>query len=123
MNKQTLETACKNYSSDRDSNGCYGHFLAELSFKQKESEELEERAEFENYFAFVNEINKLRINIENKFGDRQIKEEFMKKYFNYPTLKGFKSWASCPDYAVGSAFKNKYNSALKEIKKYVGDGR
>ncbi len=122
MNKQTLERACKNYNPDKDYNGGWGHYLAEQSLKQKADEELEQRAEFENDFAFVNEINKLKINIKNKYADRQIKEKLMKKYFNYPTLKGFKSWANCPDYAVGSASENKYNSALKKVKEYTKGG-
>jgi len=100
-------------------NADYGHNLADKFLEQKKKERLEKKVKLENYFAFVSAIKKSRINIENKFADRQIKEEFMKKYFNYPTLKGFRSWASCPDYAVGSAFKNNYHSALDKIKKDI----
>lgn len=101
----------------------YGHNLAEQVLKQKENEELEQRAEFENYFAFVNAVNKSRMNIENKFSDRTIKETFLKKYFGYKKLNGFNSLADCPDNAIGDAFKNKYNSALNKMKKYSGEGK
>ncbi len=120
MNKQTLEIACREYTSDSDHNGAWGHFLAELFLKQKADEELEQRAEFENYLYFIQAVKKSRINIENKFADRIIKEEFMKKYFGYKKLNGFNSLEECPDFAIGKAFENKYNSALKRIKIYVG---
>ena len=116
-----IKKQVKNYHSDIELSGSgntdYGHALADRILKQTKKEGLEKKIKLENYFAFVSAIKKSRINIENKFADRQIKEEFMKKYFNYPTLKGFRSWASCPDYAVGSAFKNNYHSALDKIKK------
>lgn len=122
MNNKTLETLCKNYNSDRDYNGNYGHYLAEQVFRQKENEELEQRAEFENYFSFVNAVNKLRINLENKFADRYEKEKLIKKYTNYTKLNGSGSrkefLKDCSDRKIGSAFKNIYLSALNKIKEY-----
>ena len=96
----------------------YGHYLAEQIMKHKEIGELEKLADLENEIEFIRDIKKSKINIENKSADRSIKETFMKKYFNYVKLNGFNSLASCPDYAIGDAFKNVYNSTLKKIKKY-----
>ena len=96
----------------------YGHYLAEQIIRRKENKELEKRVELGNYFAFISEIKKFKINLENKFADRTIKETFLKKYFNYKKLNGFKSLMDCTDYAIGSVFKNKYNSAMRKIKEY-----
>ncbi len=125
MNKKTLEKACKNYNPDKDSNGCYGHFLAEQFLKQKENEKLNKRAELEDSLAFVNAVEKFKINIDNKFADRYEKEKLIKKYFNYAKLNGSgkknELLEDCPDYKIGSAFKNIYYSALNKIKEYAGE--
>lgn len=116
MNNQTLETLCKEYNPDKDYNGNYGHYLAEQITEKNEQEELEKRAELENYFSFIREIKEYKINVENRFKDRHEKEKLIKKYFNYNRLNGFNSLAECPDYAIGKAFENSYNSIMKKIK-------
>lgn len=122
MNQKSLERACKNYNPDIELTGSgntdYGNFLIGQVYKQKNEEKLEQRADLQEEIDFIMAVEKARINIKDKFAHRQIKEEFMKKYFKYKKLNGFNSLADCSDYAIGKSFENKYNSALKKIKKY-----
>ncbi|MEK6844907.1 MAG: hypothetical protein AABX44_01490 [Nanoarchaeota archaeon] len=122
MNQRLLERVCEEYSPDKDYDGDYGHYLAEQIMEHKKIEELEKRAELDNEIEFINMTKKSKININNEFTDRYKKEELIKRYTTYKKLNGFESLASCPDYAIGSAFKNVYNSALKKIKEY-GEGK
>ena len=96
----------------------YGHYLAERVIRKKENKELEKLVDLGNYLSFIGDVKKFKINIENKFADRTIKETYLKKYFNYKKLNGFNSLTDCPDHVIGFAFKNKYNSAMKKIKEY-----
>ena len=86
MNKKTLERACKEYNPDEDYNGGYGHFLADAILRQKEREELEKRAELEYQIKFIKKADKL--NIDNVYSDREVKQELIRKYFNYTKLNG-----------------------------------
>lgn len=127
MNKSALEKLCEDYNSYRDYNGNYGHFLAELSLKQKADEELEQIAEFENYISFVNAVKKSVIDVNNEFNERYEKEKLIRKYFNYTKLNGSGSrkelLKNCSDSKIGSAFKNIYYSVLNKMKKYSGEGK
>ena len=128
MNKQTLETECKNYNPDRDYNGGYGHYLADLVFKQKENKELEKLAEVYTEIEFVKAVKNSGINIDNEFGERYEKERLIKKYTHYTKLNGLgkkkEFLKDCSDNKIGSAFKNIYNSAMRKIKEYErGEGK
>ena len=97
----------------------YGHYLAEQVINQKENKKLEKRAELDNYFAFVNAVDKSRINIKNIFANRYEKENLIKKYTPYTQFNGNgkkEFLKDCSDYKIGSAFKIIYSSALKKIK-------
>lgn len=126
MNKQTLEKLCKEYYSDIELAGSgntdYGNFLIGQVYKQKNEEELEQRADIQEHIDFIIAVEKARINIYDEFAHRQIKEEFMEKYLGYKKLNGFNSLADCPANAIGSAFKNSYNSAMRKVKEYAGGG-
>ena len=88
MNKQTLETECKNYNPDRDYNGGYGHYLADLVFKQKENKELEKLADLESKIEFVRAVDKYKIDVDNEFNGRYEKEKLIRKYTPYTKLNG-----------------------------------
>jgi len=123
MNKKALEIACKEYNSDTDHNGNYGHFLADAILRQKENEELEKRAELEINLEFLKKSE--RLNIDNVYSDREVKQELIRKYFNYTKLNGSgkkELLKDCSDHKIGSAFRSIYYSALKKMKKY-GEGR
>jgi len=116
MNKKTLERACKEYNPDEDYNGGYGHFLADAILRQKEREELEKRAELEYQIKFIKKADKL--NIDNVYSDREVKQELIRKYFNYTKLNGSgkkEFLKDCSDHKIGLAFKSIYCSALNKI--------
>jgi|SRR3989344_1104550 len=123
MDKLALESACENYHPDIELTGSgntdYGNFLVEQVYKQKNEEELEQRADLQEHIDFIMAVEKVKININDEFAHRQIKEEFMEKHLGYKKLNGFNSLADCPDKAIGNAFKNKYNSAMMKIKEYT----
>lgn len=119
MNKSALERACKNYNPDNDSNGNYGHYLADLVLKQKEKEESEKIAELESDIKFVQAVGKSGINVDNFSADSYEKQNLIKKIKRYEFLKGDKnSFGEGSDAKIGLAFKNIYYSALRKIKKY-----
>ena len=121
-----IMTILERYSPDIEligsGNTDYGHYLAEQVINQKENKKLEKRAELDNYFAFVNAVDKSRINIENIFANRYEKENLIKKYTPYAKLNGSgdkkELLKNCSDYKIGSAFNNIYYSALNKIEKY-----
>ena len=119
MNKKALEIACKEYNSDTDHNGNYGHFLADAILRQKENEELEKRAELEINLEFLKKSE--RLNIDNVYSYREVKQELIRKYFNYTKLNGDgkekKFLNYCSDAKIGLAFKNIYYSSLNKINK------
>lgn len=125
MNKQTLETACKNYNPNRDYNGNYGHYLADLVLKQKEDERLEELMESAEKIKFVDAVRKSGVNIDNIFADAYEKQNLLKKIKGYGFLKGDKdSFGNNSDAKIGLAFRNTYYSDLKKIKEYErGEGK
>ena len=118
-----IMTILERYSPDIEligsGNTDYGHYLAEQVINQKENKKLEKRAELDNYFAFVNAVDKSRINIENISANRYEKENLIKKYTPYTQFNGNgkkEFLKDCSDYKIGSAFKIIYSSALKKIK-------
>ena len=87
----------------------------------KKIENLEKKIKLENEIEFVKAIKTSRINVDNIFDDREIKENLLRDYKRYNKLNSFGKYKEifehCSDAKLGLAFKNNYRSALKKIKK------
>ena len=113
------------YHSDMELSGSgdadYGHNLADKVLEQKKKERLEKRSELENEIEFIKVIKTSRINVDNIFDDREIKEKLLREYQRYTKLNSFGKYKEileyCSDAKIGLAFKNNYHSALNKIKK------
>lgn len=123
MANKDLERACEEYYPDMELNGSgnldYGHVLAEAILKQKKFEYSEKRAELDSEINFVEKVKRLKINIDDVFSNRDIKQELIREYKGYSRLnaKGKEKidLRDCSDSKIGYAFQNIYYSALNKI--------
>ena len=99
----------------------YGHNLADKVLEQEKKDVLVKRAELENEIEFIKIIKTSRVNVDNIFDDREIKEKLLIEYQRYTKLNSFGKYKEileyCSDAKIGLAFKNNYHSALNKIKK------
>ena len=96
--------------------------ILEQSWEREQAEKMYEDEETEKTLLkfFIVESNRMEVNPDNVFSNRNTKERLLIDHMGYNRLKvedGYISIERCKDARIGNVFKRTYYSALEKLKK------